>query len=94
MNQFLGDQSDRIVTLPMSEVQWMALSEAVKEVMFLIQFLRSMEVSVKITVVVRIDSVGAMIIAGSNLAARHTKHGDISYMVMSMWKMEMLEIIF
>ena len=50
--QFLGDPKHRCVTLLNSEVEWVVLSEAMKEVIFLIQFLRSMKISDKLPVIV------------------------------------------
>ena len=42
-----------------SEAEWVALSEAVKEVMFTIKFLENMKISVKLPVMVKVDNVRA-----------------------------------
>ena len=46
-------KAHRNMTLSNSETEWVALSVAVKEVMFMTQLLRSMKISVKFPVTVR-----------------------------------------
>ena len=48
--------------LSSEEGKWIALSKAVKEVMFMNQLLRSMKILVKLPVMVRVDNVGAIIL--------------------------------
>ena len=57
----------------------MALSEAVKEIMFMIQSLQSIKVPIKLPVLVHIDNVGAIFMAGNMTATGHTKHMYIKY---------------
>ena len=45
------------VALSSSEAEWVALSEAAKEVMFMIQLLGSMKISVKLPIMIRVDNV-------------------------------------
>ena len=46
--------------LSSSNAEWVALSEAVKERMFVIQWLRCMKISVKLLFMVRVSNVGAV----------------------------------
>ena len=48
------------VSLFSLEAEYMALSESVKEVMFVIQLLRSMKISMKLLVMVRVDNIGTI----------------------------------
>ena len=67
------------VSLSSSEVEYVALSEAVKEEMFVVQLLGSMKIAVKYPVMVRVDNVGAIFMAGKITTTCHTKHVDIRY---------------
>ena len=51
-------KTQKSVRLSTSEAKWVALSEAVKEIMFMIQLLGNMKIYVKLTVMVRVSSVG------------------------------------
>ena len=61
------------------EAEWVASMEAVKEVLFLIQLLGSMKISVKLPVMVRVDNVGAIFMAIYITTKSHTKCVDIRY---------------
>ena len=54
-------KSQKRVSLSSSEAECVALSEAVKEVMFVVQLLRSMKISVKYPVTVRVDFIASNI---------------------------------
>ena len=66
------------MTLSSSEVKWLAISEAVKELIFVIQLLGSMKISVMFPVMVRGDNVGTIFVAMSC-----TKHLNIRYKYMN-----------
>ena len=55
------------------------MSEAVKEVMFVVQLLESLQISVKYPVMVRVDNVGAIFIASNIMTTSRTTHVDIWY---------------
>ena len=59
-----------------SESDYIALSEAVKEVKFVFQFLRSMKISIKLPVMVRVDDVGTIVMASNITTMLCTKHMD------------------
>jgi hypothetical protein len=53
----------RTVSLSRSEAEYLALSEAAKEIRFLYYLLESLDISVKLTIIVRIDNIGAIFMA-------------------------------
>jgi hypothetical protein len=66
------------VTLSSSEAEWVALLEAVKEIMFvLLQLLENMKIKVKLPVTVRVDIVGAIFMSKNISTSNRTKHVDI-----------------
>ena len=67
------------MSLSSSEAEYIALFEAVKEVMFVIQLLQSMMILVKYLVTVRADKVGAIFMASNIMTTSCTKHVDIRY---------------
>ena len=62
-----------------SKAEWIALSVAVKEVMFVIQLLGSMKILVKFPVIVKVDTLGVIFIASNITTMSCTKHADIRY---------------
>ena len=67
------------VSLSGSQVEYVALSKAVKEVMFMIELLGSMKIIVKYPVMVRLDDVNAIFMASNIATTCHAKHVDIRY---------------
>ena len=67
------------MSLSSSEVEYIALSEAAKEVMFVIQLLGSMKILVQYPVRVRIDNVGTILMASNITTTSHTKHVHVRY---------------
>ena len=67
------------VTLSSSQTAWVDLSEAVKEVMFVIQLLESMQISVKLQVMVSVHDVGVILMVSNITTMSHTKHVYIRY---------------
>ena len=53
----------KAVILSSSEVEWMALMEAVKEVIFIIKLLQTRKVSVKLAGMIRVDNMGTIFMA-------------------------------
>ena len=62
-----------------SEKEYIALCEAVKEVMFVLQLLRSMKISIKLPDMVRVYNVHAIFMASNITIMSCTKHMDIRY---------------
>jgi hypothetical protein len=69
----------RSVTLSSTEAEWVAFSDAVKEIMFVMQLLESLKLSVAIPIVVRVDNIGAKFMAENVTTTSRTKHVDIRY---------------
>ena len=61
------------------EAEWEALSEPIKEVIFIAKLLQSMNVSVELSVMVRVDNVVAIFMADNVTVTCHAKHVDIRY---------------
>ena len=67
------------MSLSSSESEYVALFEAVKEVIYIIQLLESMKILVKYKVIVRVDNIGAIFMASNITTMPCTKHMDIRY---------------
>ena len=52
------------MSLLSSELEYIALSKAVKKVTFVLQLLQSTKINVKLPITVRVDKVGAIFIVG------------------------------
>ena len=70
-------KAKKSVSLSSSEKEYVALSETVKGVMFVIQLLGSMKIAVEYPVMVRVDNVGAIFMASNVTTTCCTKHVDI-----------------
>ena len=72
-------KSQKSISLSSSEAEYIALSKAVREVMFVAQLLESMHIVVKYPVTVRVDSIGAIFMASNIMTLNRMKHVDIQY---------------
>jgi len=72
-------KGQRSVTLSSSEAEYVALSEAAKEVKFVAQVMMSMGIPVKFPIIVRVDNVGAIFMSENVTTSPRTKHMDIGY---------------
>jgi hypothetical protein len=66
----------RTVALSSSEAEYYALSEAAKEITFVVQLLQDIEVTVELPVINYCDNVGAIFMAENAPATMRTKHVD------------------
>ena len=88
-------KQQRSVALSSSEAEYVALSEAAKEIKFVYQILISMGLKVKTPIVVRVDNVGAIFMAENMSTGQRTRHVDIRYkFVREFVENEFLKIIF
>ena len=69
-------KSQKSVSLSSSEAEYIALSEAVKEVMFMVQLSGSMKIATY-RVIVRVDNIGAIFMASSITTTCNTRHVDM-----------------
>ena len=62
-----------------SEAEYYALSEAAKEIKFVVQILESIGIKVQMPIVVCVDNVGAIFMSENVSATSRTKHVDARY---------------
>ena len=72
-------RAQRSVTLSSSEAEFVALSEAAKEIKFIVQVMLSIGIEVELPVIVRVDNVGAIFMAENVSTSPRTKHVDVRY---------------
>ena len=66
------------VVLSTSEAEYMALSEVVKELKFIVQLLQTMNIEVELLpITVHVDNVGAIWLSNNCTTSGRTKHIDI-----------------
>jgi hypothetical protein len=69
----------KMVTLLSSEAEYVALSEAAKEVKFIYQLLESIGIRVSLPIVIRVDNIGAIFLSENVAVSQRTKHIDVRY---------------
>ena len=67
----------RSVILSSTEAEYIALSEVVKEIKFIIQLLKTMNVNVEKPITVYVDNVGAIWLSNNRTTSERTKHVHI-----------------
>ena len=65
------------VVLSTTEAEYMALSEVVKELKFIVQLLQTMNMTVELPITVNVDNVGAIWLSNNRNIGDRTKHIDI-----------------
>ena len=65
------------VMLSTTEAEYMALSEVVKELKFIVQLLQTMNIEVELPITVHVDNVGAIWLSNNRTTSNRTKHIDI-----------------
>ena len=82
------------VSLSSSDAEYVALSEAIKELVFIIQHLGGMKISVNYAVMVTVENVDAIFMASNITTACQTKHFDIRYNINKYVEDRLFKIIF
>ena len=83
------------VVLSTTDAEYVAVSEVVKEIKFLYQMLRSMEVKVLLPIKVNVDNVGAIWLANNSSVSERTKHIELrAHFLRDMIKDQVIEINF
>jgi len=72
-------KQQKTVALSSSEAEFVAISEAVKEILFVLQLLRTMGIPVEIPVKVRVDNMGAIFMSENASSGIRTRHVDTRY---------------
>ena len=65
------------VVLSTTEAEYMALSEVVKELKFIVHLLQTMNIEVELPITVYVDNVGAIWLSNNHTTSDRTKHIDI-----------------
>ena len=88
-------RGQKSVTLSSTEAEFVALSEAAKEIKFIVQILESMKMKVEFPIIVRVDNVGAIGLSKNLSTSQRTKHIDVRYnFVREFVEDEFIKIIF
>ena len=88
-------KQQKSVALSSSEAEYVAISEAVKEILFVIQVMKSMGLQVYTPVVVRVDNMGAIFMSENTSSGTRTRHVDTRYhFVRELVEEKVVEIIF
>ena len=69
----------KCVSLSSSESEWYALSEAVKDIVFLLSLCKSLQIPVQLPVTVRVDNVGTIFMSNNVQTSSRTRHIRSSY---------------
>jgi hypothetical protein len=72
-------KSQKGVTLSMTKAEYVAISEAVKEVNFIYYLLCDIGIEVKLPIIVKTDNVGAMFMAQNSSSGVRTRQVDTLY---------------
>jgi hypothetical protein len=72
-------KSQKGVTLSSSEAEYVAMSEAVKEVKFIYYLLHDISIEVELPIIVKPDNVGAMFMAQNSSSGVRTRHVNTRY---------------
>jgi hypothetical protein len=72
-------KGQKSVTLSTTEAEYVALSEATREIKFIVQILESMNLPVDYPITVHVDNVGAIFLANNKTTSERTKHVDIRH---------------
>ena len=71
--------SQKSVTLSSLEAEYVALSEAAKEIKFVYQLLQSIGIEIELPITVRVDNIGAIFMSENTSTSGQTKHVDVRY---------------
>jgi hypothetical protein len=69
-------KAQRGVTLSSSEAEYVAISEAVKEIKFIYYLLQGIGINIELPIIVKTDNIGAMFMAQNSSSGVRTRHVD------------------
>jgi len=88
-------KQQKTVALSSSEAEFVVISEAVKEILFVLQLLRTMEIPDVMPMKVRVDNMGAIFMSENASSGIRTRHVDTQYhFVREQVAEKIVEIIF
>ena len=70
-------KAQKTITLSSAEAEWIALSEATKEILFVLQLFEEMKINVQLSVIVNIDNMGAIFMSKNVSTTSRSKHIDV-----------------
>ena len=70
-------KAQKPITLSSAEAEWMALSEATKELIFVLQLLKAMKINVTLPIVVNVDNMGTVFMSKNISTTGRSKHIDV-----------------
>jgi len=80
----------KVVSLSSTEAEWYSLSEAVKDIVFLISLCKSLQLQVRLPVTVRVDNTGTIFMSNNVQTSSRTRHIRAVPMCGNMWRMELI----
>ena len=88
-------KQQKTVALSSSEAEFVAASEAVKDILFVVQVLESLNIAVEKPVTVRVDNMGAIFMSGNNSSSARTRHVDTRWhFVRELVEDKVIEVVF
>ena len=88
-------KQQKSVALSSSDAELVAASEAVKEIVFVMQVLKSIGIPVETPVIVRVDNMGAIFMAENASSSVRTRHIDIKWhFTRNLTKDKIIKIVF
>jgi hypothetical protein len=88
-------KGQKSVTLSSTEAEYVAISEAVRELIFVYQVMESLMIKVELPIRVNVDNVGAIFLANNKNAGERTKHVDTRHhYVRELIEKRFLDIVF
>ncbi len=88
-------KQQKAVALSSSEAELVAMSEACKEILFILQVLNSVGIPVETPVIVRVDNMGAIFMAENASSSTRMRHIDIRWhFTRNLTKDKLVKIIF
>jgi len=72
-------RGQKSVTLSTTEAEYVACSEVVKEVLFILQLLKHLQVKIQLPICVHVDNIGAIFLAENQNSSDSTKQVDTRY---------------
>ena len=70
-------KGQKVPALSSTEAEYVAIAEAVKEILYIMQILKFLGITVKLPVKVHVDNMGAIFLANNSISGTRTKHIDI-----------------
>ena len=88
-------KQQKSVALSSSEAEFVAISDAVKDILFIVNVLESLNIQVEKPIVVRVDNMGAIFMSNNSSSSSRTRHVDTRYhFVRELVEERFVEVVF